>query len=76
MWSERFSRDDIAERCYQTCGKFKLLAWLGNANFEGCCTGGYLPTNPYCVNWESDGIHVDPLIKDGEQLLLFPKNKN
>ena len=45
---------------------------MGRDNFEGCCTGGHLPNNPYCENWESDGLNVDPLLKDGAELLLFP----
>ena len=72
MWSERFCRDDISKRCYQTCGKFKLLTWLSKDDFEGCCTGGDNPTNPYCENGESDGLSVDPLLRDGTELLLFP----
>lgn len=65
--------EDIAPRCYKTCGAFKLLRWVGKCNFIGVCTLGHLPTNPRCEFWQSDGYSIDPLLRDGDSLLLFPK---
>ena len=73
-WSITLHSNDIAPRCVQTCGNFKLLRWIGRLEFEGCCTDGHTPNNPYCKFWVSDGLHIDPLLQDGKQLLLFPKN--
>lgn len=74
-WSITLHQNDIPPRCYQTCGNFKLLRWVGLTEMEGCCTEGHTPNNPACKFWESDGHSIDPLTRDGNQLLLFPKDK-
>lgn len=73
MWSIEMHRDDIAPRCYQTCGNFKLLRWCGKTDFVGVCTEGHTPNNPHCEFWKTDGYSIDPLTRDGDELLLFPK---
>lgn len=73
MWSTIMRRDDIAPRCYQTCGNFKLLRWCGRADFEGVCTEGHMPNDPQCEFWKSDGFSIDPNLREGDELLLFAK---
>lgn len=73
MWSLEYHRDDITPRCYQTCGAFKLVRWCGKTDFVGVCTEGHMPNDPHCEFWQSDGFSIDPNIRNGNELLLFPK---
>ena len=73
MWSPEYHRDDIAQRCYQTCGAFKLVRWCGKTDFVGVCTDGHTPNDTHCEFWKSDGFSIDPNIRNGNELLLFPK---
>ena len=73
MWSPEYHRDDIAPRCYQTCGAFKLVRWCGKTDFVGVCTEGHTPNDTHCEFWKSDGFSIDPNIRNGNELLLFSK---
>ena len=73
MWSPEYHRDDVAQRCYQTCGAFKLVRWCGKTDFVGVCTEGHTPNDTHCEFWKSDGFSIDPNIRNGNELLLFPK---
>lgn len=73
MWSNELHRDDIVPRCYQTCGNFKLVRWCGKTDFVGVCTEGHMMTDPNCLFWISDGYSIDPLKREGNELLLFNK---
>lgn len=72
MWSQELHRDDFFPRCYQTCGAFKLLRWCAKVDFIGVCTDNHIPS-AVCEYWRTDGYSVDPLLRDGNELLLFPK---
>lgn len=74
LWSSEFHRDDISPRCYQSCGAFKLLRWCGKCDFVGVCTDGHNPNNSKCEFWRTDGYSIDPLLREGNELLLFSKN--
>ena len=72
MWSSEYHRDDIAPRCYQTCGVFKLVRWCGKTDFVGVCTEGHMLNDTQCEFWQSDGISIDPNLRKGNEMLLFP----
>lgn len=70
-WSNEYHRDDIASRCYGSCGNFKLIRWLGRCDFMGVCMEGHDLRDDHCQFWKTDGLAKDPLLKDGNQLRLF-----